>query len=459
MSPADKQDGRKSSVLSSEIFVIPLDSDRFIVYAPLRCSAFVANGAAVRQIAELQDHGVEALPGIDESLLGLLRHLKMWEGGEEPTPPSGSIGRRAPSEVTLFLTTSCNLRCAYCYASAGDRVAENMPLDVARKAIDYVASNAAVANKPEIKIAYHGGGEPTVNWPVLTGSFEYGKEAAAKLGLGIKGSVATNGFLDEYKTDWIISNLASASVSFDGLPASHDLTRRTAAGTGSSERVASTLRRMDASGFKYGIRMTVTVEQIPLLAASVDFICANFKPNRIQIEPVYQLGRWKDQPSAETSEFIDAYREARQLAAGHGHNIMFSGARLGLVTNHFCAATEGLFCVSAKGNVSACYEVFAEDCQWAGKFFWGKPDDSRSSFQFDDVVLRNLNDQAVEKREFCSGCFARWSCGGDCYHKSLSVTGNEPFAGTDRCHITRELTIDQLLDKIANNGGLYWLGG
>jgi len=53
-------------------------------------------------------------------------------------------------------------------------------------------------------------------------------------------------------------------------------------------------------------------------------------------------------------------------------------------------------------------------------------------------------------------CFAKWHCGGDCYYKTLRLNGNGDFAGAGRCRITRELTKDQLLGRIAAAGGLFW---
>jgi len=71
-------------------------------------------------------------------------------------------------------------------------------------------------------------------------------------------------------------------------------------------------------------------------------------------------------------------------------------------------------------------------------------------------VLNNLRQQAVQHRAYCQECFAKWSCAGDCYHKALTVNGAGKFAGSDRCHVTRELTKDQILANIAASGGLCW---
>src|SRR5205085_7066343 len=189
---------------------------------------------------------------------------------------------------------------------------------------------------------------------------------------------------------------------------------------------------------------------------SIEFICANFGPQRIQVEPAYQMGRWQAAPSAETEEFIAAFRAAQHRARHYSRQIQFSAARLGTLTNHFCGISQDTFALSPDGNVSACYETFSEENTWAKTFFYGQPEPESRGYKFNLPVLNHLRQQSVEHRPYCQGCFAKWSCGGDCYHKSLTVNGAGEFAGTDRCHITRELTKDQLMDMIAAHGGLFW---
>ncbi len=162
----------------------------------------------------------------------------------------------------------------------------------------------------------------------------------------------------------------------------------------------------------------------------------------------------KDAPSAETEDFIAAYRKAQAIAKKYGFEIFYSAARVGLLTNHFCGITQDTFALSPDGNVSACYEVFSEDLRFSDTFFYGKPD-TNGGYIFNLPVLNHLRNQAVQHRDFCQGCFAKWHCAGDCYHKALSVNGQEEFSGSDRCHITRELTKDQLLDRIYSSGGIW----
>ena len=67
-----------------------------------------------------------------------------------------------------------------------------------------------------------------------------------------------------------------------------------------------------------------------------------------------------------------------------------------------------------------------------------------------------MRNQSVDKREYCRGCFAKWHCAGDCLNKAYTVSGSLEFRGSDRCHITRELTKDQILERIAASGGVIW---
>lgn len=442
--------------VSPELYSIPLERDRYLVYAPLRRAALVANARLVNFLADLKSGECDAAADADGSLLAYLRRLEMVDAGPDPLPITRCDGVPEPTAVTLFLTTACNLRCTYCYAAAGDTPLKSMTIAVARRGIDFVAANARRRGAPCFEVAYHGGGEPTANWQVMTESLAYARQKAREFGLEVKATAATNGVLRDDQIDWILGHLDGASVAFDGLPEVHDKHRLTALGGGSSHRVMHTLERFDQASFPYGLRVTVTADQIERLPESIEFLCARFAPQRIQAEPAFQLGRWREAPSAETAGFLAAFRAAQQCAARRGREIFYSAARLGTLTNHFCGATQDLFALSPDGNVSGCYEVFSEDDPWARTFFYGGADTAHPGYRFEMPVLNHLRRQTVERREFCRGCFARWNCAGDCYHKSLHLDGDREFGGSDRCTITRELTKDQILAHIAAAGGMFW---
>lgn len=441
--------------LTAEIFTIPLDGQRYLIYAPLRRVAFVANARMVNGLADLK----AGAPGsrIDSTGEGInfLRGLGLVDGGEEAWPITVYQGEPQPTTLTLLLTTACNLRCTYCYAASGETPRTFMAFSVARRGIDYVAGNALRLGRGQFDIAFHGGGEPTLNWRTLTRSLTYARDRADDLGLTVTAGAATNGVLNDSRIDWIIAHLDGVSLSIDGLPSVHDRHRPMANGKGSSDRVIHTLRRFDAAGFRYGLRLTVTGEEIPSLPDSVEFLCRHFNPRSIQVEPVYRLGRGQAAASAEGDDFIAAFRSAQGRARSHGQDISFSAARLDTLANHFCSVTQDNFCLTPDGNVTACYEAFTEDCAAADIFFYGEPDPDTPGYRFHANRLDHQRRQSVQHRPYCQGCFAKWHCAGDCYHKAYAAHGLD-FMGTPRCDITRELIKDQILGRIAESGGLLW---
>jgi len=198
-------------------------------------------------------------------------------------------------------------------------------------------------------------------------------------------------------------------------------------------------------------------DQIEQLPESVEFICANFQPRVVQVEPVYQLGRGARAVSAETETFVEFFRQARTVAKQRGRDLIFSGVRVAL-SNHFCGATVDGFCLTPDGNVTSCYEAFSEDAPLAPRFFYGRSGVAPGSFEFDQGVLSALRSHGVENRAFCRECFARWTCAGDCLYKVLTASNGEELAGSGRCHVIRELTKDLILEKVAESGGLVWAG-
>jgi len=439
---------------ATELFAIPLGGSEVLIYAPLRRAALVGNAGLARFLRNLKEGGAAA-EDIAPDVLAFLRGSGILGGPADKPPTTKLSGPPRPLTATLLLTSACNLRCRYCYAASGESPAAFMQPETARRAIDFVASNAAAAHASSFEVAYHGAGEPSRHWTLLQESYVYARRVADAKGLRLRTSLTTNGVLDPEQCAWIAAHLDSATVSYDGLPEVQDASRPQASGGGSSAAVLATLRAFDGAGFRYSIRMTATGESVPLLPQSVAFLCRRFRPRGIQVEPVYHMGRGRDQASAETAAFVAAYRAARRTSAKAARLLRFSGARVGTVTDRFCGVANDNFCVSAAGNVSACHEVADERQPWAERFFYGRPSSAGCGYDFDERIYTGLRAQTVAHREHCRDCFARWNCAGDCYHKSLHENPAE-FEGAGRCEITRELTKDQLLENISASGGVFW---
>jgi len=439
--------------LPAELFVLPVSESAYLIYAPLRRVALLANAALVEFLRDLQTG--ERTADANPEAAAFLRHCRILDGEEEIVPGGAPAGQPRPRTATLLLTNACNLRCRYCYAAAGEKPPQFMPIETARRAIDFVAGNAAATRARQFDVDFHGGGEPSVNWAVLQQAHEYASSVARARNLELRSSLTTNGVLTPEKRTWIAAHLDSANVSFDGLPEVHNANRCFPSGRGSSDIVLATLRAFDRAGFRYSIRMTVTPESIPHLAQSIAFLCRRFRPRGIQVEPLYRMGRGSSAEETAPELFIEAYRAARRTSEKAARLLRFSGARFPLLTSRFCGVANDNFCVSPAGNVSACHEVTDENQPWAEHFFYGRPADA--GYRFDAPAYTALRAHTVARLEYCAGCFAKFSCAGDCPHKAFHWNAAE-FAGAGRCDAIRALTQDQILERIAASGGEVWIG-
>ena len=268
--------------VGENLFVIPLeDGIHSLVYAPLQKVAFVANTAMADHFTKFIEN-----PETDSELHGWLHELGVLD--HKPIEVDAHFdGVPRPTSVTLFLTTACNLRCTYCYASTGEQPVESLDQMTAMRSIDVVISNAVEMKAREIGLAFHGGGEPTVAWAVLTNSLNYARHASEVRGLTVRASITTNGVLSEAKAEWIANNLDLGTVSCDGLPEVQNRNRLTVLGSGSSPQVEKTLNVFDAAGFRYGLRLTVTPSDVNCLPRSVEYLCSSHRPELIQVEPAH----------------------------------------------------------------------------------------------------------------------------------------------------------------------------
>ncbi|ALG68140.1 radical SAM/SPASM domain-containing protein [Beggiatoa leptomitoformis] len=450
-----------SPAILKEIYIIPLEKEHYLIYAPLHRFAFITNTQIAHYLTALQA-GIHPVVAEDiSSLLPYLSTLKTNFNGKAQLQQ----GNPFPTALTLFLTTACNLRCSYCYANAGDTAIEKMSIATATRGIDYILSNIAKKNfiadncqQPRLEylqLSYHGGGEPTANWQVLHDSFHYAQQQAHHQGVMVNASLATNGVLKDAQIDWIAQHIGRVGVSFGGLPELHDKHRFMANGAGSSQRVMHTLQRFDELGVIYTLRLTLTTDQLNQLPDAVRFICAHYRPHKIHIEPAHSVGRGATQSPLDVEHFLAAYRQAQHIAQATGHTLYYATADIKKLTTHYCGISQDTFALSPQGNVSACYASFSEAETLADVFFYGKPEEKGKGYSFDLNKLNVLRQQTVTHKPACQSCYAKWHCAGDCHHEARIAQTD--VASLDRCQITRALVKDQLVEKINENNEKDWM--
>ncbi len=444
---------RNIGEMQEDLFVVPMGTDSYYLYAPLRRVVVSMNRAAVGSVSRYLDSGNSILNADDAQIIDQLRAAGLFS---EPIPrppitPDNYIFR--PHEVTLFPTTRCNLRCIYCYANAGTRQVD-MPWEIAQSAIDFVIENARAVGRKDFIVGFHGGGEPTVNWQLVQQATLYAQQRARDFGLEVKIHCATNGVLSAAQRKFVVSHFTGVNISFDGPASIQDRQRPLANGKRSFAQVMRTLKYFREARFPFGIRVTLTAQEGHRLSEIVGFIheqCPQL--DQLHVEPVWLCGRCRmsgESPPAE-KDFIAYFAEAYKLARQLGFSLFYSGARLDALTNKFCAAPGEGFSVTPDGIITSCFEVTDPADARAELYHYGHYEPERKAFAIDHDRVARLRRLRVENLGHCQDCFCKWHCAGDCLAKALPGLHPDDHVGSPRCNLNREITRIQLAE-VAGGG-------
>ena len=393
----------------ANVFAVP-HGDGYIVYAPLAGRIVHANRECVAQLRRFVATGDERV--VDRAVVARLGGLGWLEAGAGPTPLPADRGYH-PTDVTLFLTNRCNLRCSYCYAEAGERAASEMPAEVYRAAIELAVRNARRAGRPA-GVGFHGGGEPTTAWATLTGAIEHARTVAGSA--GVRFAIATNGVMRRDHAELVATTFPMVTLSLDGPPDVQDAQRPPAGGGGSFAAVMAFVEVLQRHGTRFTIRSTITAATVDRQEELVDFFLANTRCRRLHFEPVFVSGRHRrgDGRAVPGEAFAERFLAAWDRARRGGAVLRYSAARLGGPYVSFCGVAMDPFSVTPDGDVTGCFEVCRRDNPLAGAFYFGSFRRDEGRFAIDTDALARLRGVNVVNKPLCDGCLARWGCAGDC---------------------------------------------
>ena len=293
-------------------------------------------------------------------------------------------------KVFLHVTRACNLRCGYCYFSAGKPAADEMRTE------DYVRLWPELVALGPKKVVLTGG-EPLMRRDLLCLMRDL---RDADPDHRVLRCLNTNGRLVTPRLAREMVGLADeVRVSIDALSERNDALR----GKGSHQTALRALEYLYAVGFEPKAMVTITPECLPDLT---DLLCLLLERNitRISLNPVRPVGRgqryrgWRPESDALTAAMLQAWQrcypgrpasfeldpDARQTcAAGSFLNVMPNGD----VFPCHVLTSPGFHC----GNVKQC--SVAEICSSEGLLGELQRLDSRS-----------LRDEGLADRVRTCGC-------------------------------------------------------
>jgi uncharacterized protein len=163
-------------------------------------------------------------------------------------------------ELILWVTTDCNMKCSYCYASGGD-TKHYMDWETARAAVDIIGS------LPENYVIQFAGGEPLLNMKLIEQVVDYTS------GMDVSCQLQTNGTLITHSIAEYLKRMQIAvGVSLDGIPDVNDRLRRYPDGRGTAFDVLKGIQTLGEAGIRTGCTCVITEENIGRLPEMVDLL-------------------------------------------------------------------------------------------------------------------------------------------------------------------------------------------
>ena len=135
-------------------------------------------GECLDQVIALRDAGKLFAPDVFEPMAGKLKRRT-----------SGAV-----KALCLHVAHTCNLNCAYCFASQGKYHGERavMSFEVGRQALDFLVAHSGTRRNLEVDFF---GGEPLMNFDVVKRLVAYARSIEQEHGKRFRFTLTTNGML------------------------------------------------------------------------------------------------------------------------------------------------------------------------------------------------------------------------------------------------------------------------
>ena len=328
--------------------------------------------------------------------------------------------------LCLNVTTGCNLRCEYCFASAGHVPHENMSFDVSKQALEFLIANSK--DRINLEVDFFGG-EPTLNFDVIKQTVAYGRKREKETGKKFRFTVTTNGyFVTDEMIDFFDAEMKNIVISMDGRKEIHDSIRITAGGGPSYDRVIENVKKIvEKRGDKeYYVRGTYTKKNLDFSKDVIAMYNAGFK--EVSIEPVVTSGALalteEDLPKIfEEYEALTAFLEENRKEKGlhfFHFNIDLSGGPCLNKRLRGCGAGVEYFAVNPDGNLYPCHQ-FAGDSD----FVIGNVLDGVTNLE----LQNKFKEAHIYTKEDCANCAVKYYCSGGCMANAFHTNGdfNKPY--------------------------------
>ena len=331
--------------------------------------------------------------------------------------------------LCLHVAHTCNLNCAYCFASQGKYHGERalMDLDTGKRALDFLIENSGTRTNLEVDFF---GGEPLMNWDTVKQLVKYARIREKQTGKNFRFTLTTNGMLiDDDVIDFANREMSNVVLSLDGRKEIHDALRVDYAGNGSFDKIVPKFQKLvKARGdANYYIRGTFTHANPDFLNDIRTMLDLGF--TQLSMEPVVCApGDAAELTNDDLPIILNQYEELAKLMLERekqGKPFTFYHYMLDLSQGPCiykrisgCGSGTEYMAVTPWGDLYPCHQFVGEEKYKLGNI-WDGITNSSAQTEFSDCN--------VYTRKECHDCWAKLYCSGGCaanaYHSTGSING------------------------------------
>jgi len=393
-------------------------ADLKLFESPFGCHLFAADGSRIFDIDETL--AADVAPLLERgatsevwSALGVANGAgRRWiDERPSPVPPLGSI--------SLNVAQACNMSCGYCYADEGrfGGKARMMPPHVARQAVDRLIAEARPG--ADLLLGFMGG-EPLLNRGLIHEIVPYAAKQGALSGHRFRFSITTNATLLTDADAALFGQYPfCVQVSIDGPADANDSQRPMRDGRGSYDSILKGLGLLARHGRprQLSARVTITrkssgLEKILDHLIGLGFDDVGFA--LVLVSPNDELALREADFAALLGEMKACGRKClAELRMGRPYpfaNFLTAMEEIhrGSHRPYPCGAGAAYLSANAEGKLYACHRL-VDDKAFAMGDVWRGSDH--------EIRQRHLQASHVDRMEPCRTCWARYLCGGGCYHE------------------------------------------
>ncbi len=365
------------------------------------------------QVQQLKDSGKLFAPDTFEAMAGQLKQKT-----------AGVV-----KALCLHIAHTCNLNCAYCFASQGkyhgDRAV--MSYEVGKQALDFLIAHSGTRRHLEVDFF---GGEPLMNFDVVKQLVAYARSVEKQHNKEFRFTLTTNGLLiDDDVIGFANREMSNVVLSLDGRKEIHDRYRVDYAGNGSWERIVPKFQQLVQAreGKNYYMRGTFTHANPDFLNDIRQMLDLGF--TELSMEPVVCAA---GDPAELTEEdllvvleqyeqlahlMLQREREGKPFTFYH-YMIDLTGGPCIYKRISGCGSGTEYMAVTPWGDLYPCHQFVGEERFKLGNVYEGVTN---------PAVQAEFAACNVYAHPECRDCWARLYCSGGCaanaYHATGSVTG------------------------------------